>query len=495
MENKKAVIYCRVSTEEQADKGESLASQERRCLAYAQHQGLQVVERFIERGVSGRTANRPQFIRMEQFVIRNKIPFIVCVKIDRFMRNTLEYSFAIQKLKRYNVKVLFVEGTNANDAGGKLQQDIAASFAEYESNLNSERTRLGNEQAFLSGRWIKQTCGYSFRPQLVGGQTKKVLTPNDDAKHVIKAFELMGKGIYSQREVLRELAKDGFKMYPQNFSRILTNSVYCGILPDMHNMNRGKPVQGIHQALVSKELFNRVQDVLKGRRPHIVPHLRNNPDFPLRRSVLCPKCGHKLTASKHKGEHGHYGYYYWCQHGCHYSLRKQDLEPKYYEYLQELTPSPRMVKLLEAIIIDKWNSQVVDIKKQSQEQERKIKQLKETKSRLLRMAANTEWDGASSKDIKDEIVKINNEINEAEVVCKQAAETIDVTECWEFAQYFLTHMADLWQTAGIDLRQRIQGLITPEGFVLEGEFIKPIKNPYFISILCQKNKDYNKKGG
>ena len=247
MENKKAVIYCRVSTEEQADKGESLASQERRCLAYAQHQGLQVVERFIERGVSGRTAIRPEFSRMKEYVFKCKIPFIICVKIDRFMRNLAGYAIETRKLKANGTSVLFLEGSNIEDSLGNLNRNIAAAFAEYESEQNSERTRAGNKQAFLSGRWIKQTYGYSFRPQLVGDQTKKVLTPNADAKHVIKAFELMGKGIYSQREVLRELAKDGFKMYPQNFSRILTNSVYCGILPDMHNMNRGKPVQGIQR--------------------------------------------------------------------------------------------------------------------------------------------------------------------------------------------------------------------------------------------------------
>lgn len=492
-EFQRAVIYCRVSTEEQAREGESLDSQQRRCMDFASRHGYKVVEKFIERGQSGRTSNRTQFQKMYQYVLSQKVATIICLKIDRFMRNAGEYAFITQALRKKGIRVLFVEGTNQDDAQGHLLQGIAANFAQFESEVNSERTKAGNAQAFLSGRWIKKVCGYSFQPRQVGAEIKKVLCPNDKAKYIVKAFEMMSKGIYSQRDVIRELKKDGFTLWPQTLSKILTNPVYCGILPDYHNVNNGHSVKGIHEALVSEEVFNKVQDIIKGKRPVIVPRLRNNPDFPLRRYVICPKCGRKLTGSKHRGASGHYGYYYWCQNkGCHYSLRKKDLEPKFLEYLQSVTPLPEILKLFECLVLDKFTERTHEQAEQQKRLRKRLEELSTEKSGLIRLLGRG---SLHEQDIMPEIDKINAEMAVLETEIARSNELFNAEECWSFAKYFLTNMAGLWEKGDIDLRQRMQSLIIPEGFVFEDGIIKPIKNPYFISIFSLKNKDCKAWGG
>ena len=55
---------------------------------------------------------------------------------------------------------------------------------------------------------------------------------------------------------------EGFNSYPQAFNKILHNPVYCGWLPDTQGANNGEPVKGIHEPLVSKELFDKVQDII-----------------------------------------------------------------------------------------------------------------------------------------------------------------------------------------------------------------------------------------
>ena len=84
---KNAVIYCRVSTEEQAHEGESLSAQERRCMAYCESKGLSVLKAFIEAGESGRTEDRTQLKKLLSYCFdrTRKVSAVVCLKQDRFL--------------------------------------------------------------------------------------------------------------------------------------------------------------------------------------------------------------------------------------------------------------------------------------------------------------------------------------------------------------------------------------------------------------------------
>ncbi len=72
IESKKAVIYCRVSTKEQVDDGNSLVSQERICREYAKKEGFEVIEVFIEKGESAKTADRTELKRLISFCTQKK---------------------------------------------------------------------------------------------------------------------------------------------------------------------------------------------------------------------------------------------------------------------------------------------------------------------------------------------------------------------------------------------------------------------------------------
>src|SRR5688572_3572923 len=88
----RAVIYCRVSTKEQAE-SLSLQSQERACRQGCDREALDVVQVFIEAGESAKTSNRTQLARMLQFCqsARPRIDFVVVYRVDRFARNSLDH--------------------------------------------------------------------------------------------------------------------------------------------------------------------------------------------------------------------------------------------------------------------------------------------------------------------------------------------------------------------------------------------------------------------
>jgi len=100
--NKRAVIYCRVSTKEQVEEGNSLVSQERLCREYALKEGYEVVEVFIENGESAKTADRKELQRMLALCTTKKdfIHAVIAYKVDRISRNIADYSLIKVRLKK-----------------------------------------------------------------------------------------------------------------------------------------------------------------------------------------------------------------------------------------------------------------------------------------------------------------------------------------------------------------------------------------------------------
>lgn len=488
----RAVIYCRVSTEEQT-LGGSLDYQEKECISFAQRHGLEVIRIFREEGESGRSGSRTQLNALVNFVSlrKNDISYVVVLKVDRLMRNHIEFYALETVLQKSKVRILYVLENNENNSNGKLARGISGVMAEYESNVNSERTKAGNREAFLSGRYIKKLKGYSFKINPLG---KKQIYPNEDARYIIRGFELMAKGIYSQREVLTILKAEGFNSYPQAFNKILHNSVYCGFLPDTQGVNNGEAIKGIHEPLISKELFDKVQDIIDGKRPTATPRKRNNPSFPLRKFIRCRKCGRFMTSSFSQGKLKKYGYYHCskCTSSTETRISKDVLEAVFLEYLKSLNIDNEAILWLQETVIAVFRNKTKYLEQQRRALDKDKKELEEEKSRLIRAVAAGR---ITAEDGSPEIQKINVKINEKQILLSDMVDSLDVDECWNFVLYFLNNLAEIWTKADLGLKQKLQCLISPEGFYFEENLIKHIKIPYFISIFCSKTRDFKSKGG
>src|ERR1017187_3880716 len=103
---KKVILYCRVSTTEQADHGYSLADQELRLEQYCKHKGYEIALQVRE-DASAKTFERPQFKRVLDYIKKNKgtVDQLLVVKWDRFSRNATDALGMIRTLLSYGVKV------------------------------------------------------------------------------------------------------------------------------------------------------------------------------------------------------------------------------------------------------------------------------------------------------------------------------------------------------------------------------------------------------
>ena len=455
----KAIIYCRVSTKEQAEKGYSLDGQEKECRQFSHNQGYEVVKVFVERGESAKTQDRTQLQNLIKYCVQNKkkLSALIIWKYDRLARNLSDQTELVKNFSSLGIRVLSATENNEDNAIGKLMRNIIGTFAQFENDVKSERTTNGMKQAIRQGRWCwRAPFGYKGSRD---DKNKPLIVPAEDSKYVVEVFAKFETGLHKQTDIVEKLKKSGLKKATKSFvSRILTNPLYAGLIkckwfPEL--------IEAIHKPIITREAFFRVQQILTGKKPSITPKVRNHPDFPLRRFIRCPKCEEKLTAGWSTGRKKiKYGYYHCRTKGCSLNIKKAVLETAFFEYLKTFQPREDIIDLFNAIVIDALQKQQSNEIKEEYRIERELKELKETQDRIEELMIKEVFDEETykrkSEDLKAKILAKQVELSETRI------ELNDVEACLNYCKFVLTNLASLWAQADVNLKQRFQTLIFPD---------------------------------
>lgn len=337
---KKGFGYIRCSTIGQAEEGFTLDNQKRTIKEYCQSHGIQLLHIFEDGGRSGRTVNRPEFQEMLAKVKEKGIECIVIYKIDRFARNIADFSRIRKELKEKGISLLsVVEGDLSSGSASSLTANIFASVAEWESDVNSQRTKDALLQKFING-WQPTPPPVGYRS--VGGEHEQKTCEIEPctAPTIKKMFELYSTGDYSMvslQEWLKDkniLSKNGTIISFSRINNILRNDFYYGLI-----RWHGQSKIGKHQPLISKQLFDTCQYILEKHRHFLLRERKY--DFLLRGFVNCT-CGMRLVGdySLIRSNHKKLGYYH-CQKryspDCKQKyVQAKDLEQQVEEYIKRL---------------------------------------------------------------------------------------------------------------------------------------------------------------
>ena len=346
-----AIIYVRVSTDEQSGKGYSLRDQEQKLLNYCLTNNLNVMAIYRE-DYSAKTFKRPEFKKLLEFCKKNKktVHQVVFIKWDRFSRNTAESYQMIATFNSMGIRVNAMEqplDLTIPEQG--LMLAVYLSIPEVENHRRSLNVIAGMRRAQKEGRYMGGSpIGYSNERD---SAKKPILVPNNDAVYIQEAFELMSTGLYNQKEVLNKLKAKGLKSSKTPFSMLLKNPVYYGVLfIKAYKEEKECFVNGLHEPIITKLLFDKVQDILNNRRKqHHTIHKKLNEKFPLKGFLLCPVCNNPLTASTSKGRSKHYSYYH-CISPCNGRYQLDDVNLWINDYLKSITLQGQVNKLFQKII-------------------------------------------------------------------------------------------------------------------------------------------------
>ncbi|MFM2151922.1 MAG: hypothetical protein RL199_357 [Pseudomonadota bacterium] len=303
---RRCAIYTRKSTTTGLEQAfNSLDAQREACEAFvARHPGWKVDEtRYDDGGYTGANTDRPGFTSLMADAQAGKFDLVVVYKVDRFSRSMLDFVKAMERLTKAGVSFVSVtQNFSTADAMGRLTMNILLSFAEFEREMISERTRDKIAASRRRGQWTGGVVplGYS-------SVDKKLVVHDLEANTVREAFRL-----YLQRGNLvsvgselnkRGLVPRGTRNYPTkhplgwdktNLSRTLSNPIYAGLI------NAGDVrCTGEHEGLVTLDEFELVQDMLAGKRRPVRAKARNL-DYLLRGLLTCKRCGKAMTTASTK---------------------------------------------------------------------------------------------------------------------------------------------------------------------------------------------------
>lgn len=166
----RAGLYERVSTEEQAKEGFSIAAQDEKGRAFIMSQGWVLHDTYLDDGVSAKDTDRPELQRLFRDVSDKKIDVIVVYKLDRFTRSVKDLYDMLEFLEKHGVKFRSVtEPYDTTSAAGKLFITLVAALAQWERENLAERVRFGMEQMFREGKrpGAKMPYGYTKEGGLV----------------------------------------------------------------------------------------------------------------------------------------------------------------------------------------------------------------------------------------------------------------------------------------------------------------------------------------
>ncbi len=298
------VIYARYSSDNQRE--ESIEGQLRECKAFAQSNDIQIVGTYIDRALSAKTDNRPDFQRMINDSANGLFDTIIVWKLDRFARNRYDSAHYKAILRKNGVKVISATEIISDTAEGVLLESLLEGLAEYYSADLAEKVLRGLTENALKCKYNGGTLpiGYTIDSEQFF-QVDPLTAPA-----VLQAFISYAEGA-SMQEVTDQLnikgirTRRGGKISINTVTRMLHNRKYIG---EYKYRDIVKP--GGIPAIVPKDLFDKVQERMVSNKKAPAKHKAED-EYLLTTKLFCGKCqclmvGESGTSQMKKKVHRYY---------------------------------------------------------------------------------------------------------------------------------------------------------------------------------------------
>lgn len=484
--NRKAIIYTRVSTEEQKVNGASLRYQEEQLRKYCDRKNLEIIAHY-EDDVTGTNTKRDNYRAMFEWVFKNgkKVDFILVTRSDRFMRNLLEMLTIQAQLRKLGVKFIAIEQERDDSSPESvLIETLQYSMDELESKKTSIRVKDANYKFAKEGAFLNTPpFGYS-RLRI---DKKATLIESADASTVRQIYTLFAEGTYSTEALRKKLGLSEFSK--QGFINILRNKTYIGLIKvPAFKEEKEYWIRGLHEPIINQDLFETVQAILNGKRPSPIKAAKKGNDFFLRGHVICPKCNHPFTASRSKGRTQYYAYYH-CdsKYGCNHRFTKAEFEENLLQLVSKFEVKNSVEKLYRSILSN-------TIEDDTRYKAKKVTELKKSLDELVQKEYRNQ-DLLIEGKINDVTFNaINNRFTaeksklELELSQLQQTSNTDLQPAFEKGLTVVKSLKRILLEADAEDKSRIVGSIFPKKLTYsEGEYRTTEINA-FIMLICPSIK-------
>jgi len=256
----RVAIYIRVSTLDQAREGYSLDAQEKTLRKWCADRKHVIHDLYADRGISGKDIDhRPDMLRLMRDAEGKNFDAVLFWALSRFTRSVCDLYDTMQKFQVLDISLVsYTEAFDTTTSMGRAMVGIIGVFAQLERELTGERVKAAmQERAEQGKRTCSEILGYDKN-----GKDSFSINP-EEAEYVRFCFEkyLVYKSLSEVAQICREhgfKGKRGKLPTAYTVQVILTRPQYCGYNPYCGNIYKGD-----YQPIVSVDIFNRVQALLK----------------------------------------------------------------------------------------------------------------------------------------------------------------------------------------------------------------------------------------
>lgn len=276
---KRAALYIRVSTEEQAKHGYSLESQRDNLTAYAKEHNMLIVDYYVDEGASARKkyTTRKEFMRMLDDIQAGLIDIILFIKMDRWFRSVADYYKVQEILDKHKVDwKATMEDYDTSTSSGRLNLNIRLSIAQNESEITSDRIKFVFANKRQRGEWTSGSHPLGYKVE-----NKHLVVDSETAPMVRDIFRRYSEG-ESIGGIIRYYREQGILLGRNRIREMLENRVFIGELYQQ---------TGRVEALISEDEFDKVQKLLE-KNPK---SCRTNRVYLFSGLLKCDDCGYRMN--------------------------------------------------------------------------------------------------------------------------------------------------------------------------------------------------------
>lgn len=487
-----AVIYTRVSSQEQAENNSSLEIQLKLCRELGTRMGLVIKKSFGGTYESAKSDGRKHFQEMLAYVKKDKdIAFIIVYNFDRFSRTGPAAAQLSNDLAKNGIQIKSVQqDIDSSTPTGKFQQNLFHLFNNYDNQQRASRTITNTREIMLKGYWPYHTpLGYeNLKKKHRACDHQYVIT--EAGKWLKKAFKWKAEGVFTNKEIIERIRLSGLRLTEKNFRWIISNTFYTGYVTG--SLIDGKLIKGHHPALIDLETFLKANNALDTEPMAHIPKTHRIEQLPLKIFARDEISGCLFTGYTKKGH-----WYYKTRNGCgKVNINAVKLNEQFRNFLSQFEYNKHykssLKKILEEKIRRRLEHQIndnVQLKKRLTEIEN---QLEGMEKRHVLGDLKEELYEKYSKKFKEEIAQIRQELESG------TFDSSNLNLVIEKGLRMAENLSGLWLSADFSEKQKLQYLVFPQGILYskEKDTVRTEKvNSLFEGILLLKRTiEDNKKG-
>ena len=440
-----AVIYARYSSDNQRE--ESIEGQIRECTAYAEKNGITIVKHYIDRAISAKTDNRPEFQQMIKDSDKKLFDIVLVWKLDRFARNRYDSARYKTQLKKNGVKLMSATEIISEGPEGIILESVLEGYAEYYSADLAEKVVRGQTENILKGRCNggRGTFGYTLDSE------RKFHIDPLASPFVLESFRKYRDGL-TMKEIRDWLNENGIKnpvggaFTYNSVEHMLKNRRYIGELKF-----RDVVVPDAIPPIVPLELFEDVQEKI-AKNKKAPARRKAEDDYLLTTKLFCGHCGALMFGESGTSRTGEVHRYYKCatakkHKGCKKkTVRKQWLEDLVVNQTMQLVRDDAAMESIIAKVMELQNKENTNIPLYE-------KQLRDAESGIQNML-NAIQAGILTSSTKERLEQLEETKRELEArIAEEKLAKPKVTE--EFIRFWLLRFRKL----DMSLKDQRQALV------------------------------------